>query len=591
MSVLNELYWREAAWLWAILIPFIVLPLIGIWQAQHWGRLVDRQLLPWATETTQNSINKSALTVMALAWVLLIIALAGPRTPQWIPPEAHPDQTILMIVLDLSASMSARDERPNRRQRAINLLQQWPRPHYATGIILYAGHAQLLLPATTDQAIQDYYLSGLETLQQATLGNDLSTALNLAADQFAIQPNNPHTLLLITDGDLDKAAQLKAEAALQKLTQNVTLRILGVGGDEDISVPDHRGGWIHNDQNQTVLSHQQRQWLNTLARLGHGEYRRVSSALEFQQWLASSPPRIPPEEAHRVLWKEWFALPLLIGITLLLGVLLRGKPNTLMLISALTLTLPSPPSQADLLSARQALSQQNYSLAQQLFTAQTGYNARFGEGEACFRLKDNLCAQQAFSRAAWIASNDKDHARAVFNLANSHFRLGDYDQSVVLFEEVQFLKTTLGTQLDLSTEQIDTNLAFAQSLANSVRRQLAKINASIRRLEWRNAASQNRPEDLEKLAMEMNFLQPNPGSSNQSKLPLALVWRGLIRALGGSINSSAPSASSAFQNWGQASDLQPHQTSTALWQRLLEMELGFPAPVETPHRLPGQRPW
>src|SRR5690606_4082420 len=86
-------------------------------------------------------------------WVLGCLALAGP-TWEKLPQPVLQKRDALVVVLDLSLSMTVADVQPSRLQRArykiLDLLQR--RTEGLTGLVAYAGDAHVVTPLTDDTA-------------------------------------------------------------------------------------------------------------------------------------------------------------------------------------------------------------------------------------------------------------------------------------------------------------------------------------------------------------------------------------------------------------------------------------------------------
>src|SRR5690606_14940997 len=87
-------------------------------------------------------------------------------------------------------------------------------------------------------------------------------------------------------------------------------------------------------------------------------------------------------------------------------------------------------------SAFQAYAAGDYAQARQRYAAVPGFAGRMGEGSSAYRLGEFRQAVGLFTQAVLAADSDPARARALFNLANSHYRLEEYDAAVALYREV-----------------------------------------------------------------------------------------------------------------------------------------------------------
>lgn len=590
------LYWREPAWLGAMLLPLLVYGLVRIRRQQQWAQLVDSTLRPWAEAPAGDGLGWARPALLLVAWLLLCLALAGPRTPRWLPPEVKPGVAVVAVV-DLSLSMAARDERPDRRARAQAQLAEWAAgmpEGLQFGLAVYAGHAHRLLMPTTDHELVRHFADELPGIRLPTLGNALDDALRQAAamlDESRGRAVERHVLLL-SDGDLDETAQLAAEAVVADVLQSsaIRLHVIGIGGGEAVGVPRDATEPLVID-GQRVTSRRDGRWLAELAKLGEGGYLAIEDvgARPLREVLGLSAPRIDPDDQQRVLWDEWFGIPLAVGMLLCLIALEGGRSTKIAgaVVATAALVLSSggcdrvTPKARDGAHIGAALQAGDFAQARQLAAAREGYDARFAEGVACYRLEDYPCAMQAFARAAWIAPDDTAHGRAVFNLGNTHFRLGDYEQASVLFAEAGLL--------GISPEDAALNRSFADSLAAAVERQLADIAETQRRAEYR-AAAQDLPDELrDRLAEGITLtdaLRRQPAFATLSADALrAMVERGITRAVVGADGRGAG------RHWVKTSGSKAALGMAGLFNRLLPVETGIVSSADAPYAIEGQRPW
>lgn len=590
------LYWREPAWLGATLLPLLVYGLVHIRRQRQWARLVDPALLPWAEVSAGSRHGWTRPTLLLVTWLLLCVALAGPRTPRWLPPEVKPGVAVVAVV-DLSLSMAARDERPDRRARAEALLADWAAAMPEAlqfGLVVYAGHAHRLLMPTADHGLVRHFIAQLPGIELPTLGNALDDGLRQAAamfDEAAGRSVEKHVLLL-SDGDLDEVAQKAAEAGVADvlLPAAIRLHVIGIGGGEAVGVPRNATEPLVID-GQRVTSRRDGRWLAELASLGRGEYLAIEDvgARALREVLGLSAPRIDPDDQQQVLWDEWFAIPLAVGILLCLIALEGGRSTKIAaaVVATAALVLSSGGCERAVLPVHDvaglgaALQASDYVQVRKISAAREGYDARFAEGVACYRLEDYPCALQAFARAAWVAPDDTARGRAVFNLGNTHFRLGDYTQASVLFAEAGML--------GVSPEDAALNRSFADSLAAAVERQLADIVETQRRAEYRAAARELPDELRDRLAEGITLsdaLRRQPAFATLSADALrAMVAQGITRAVSGADGRGAG------RHWVKTNESKAALGTAGLLNQLLPAETGIVSSADGPYAIAGQRPW
>lgn len=129
-----------------------------------------------------------ALFLVALASLLL--GLARPQATVVLPRE----QATVILTLDSSGSMEARDVEPSRlgamKQAAEEFLNQLP-PKFQVGVVSFAGRAQILAQPTTDRTAVRDAIQSLRASGATAIGDAIVRSLSL--DPRAPSEPSPNT--------------------------------------------------------------------------------------------------------------------------------------------------------------------------------------------------------------------------------------------------------------------------------------------------------------------------------------------------------------------------------------------------------------
>ncbi len=146
---------------------------------------------------------KPILFVLRLAAMSLIItALARPRTVDVSTKTKTTKGIDIVMAIDVSASMLAKDLRPNRLEALKDVAAQFVkgRPNDRIGLVIYAGESFTKTPITSDKSI---VLSSMKdvrydnVLENGTaIGMGLATSVNRLKDSKA----KSKVIILLTDG-------------------------------------------------------------------------------------------------------------------------------------------------------------------------------------------------------------------------------------------------------------------------------------------------------------------------------------------------------------------------------------------------------
>jgi Ca-activated chloride channel family protein len=173
---------------------------------------------------------KPALFVMRiLALSALIIAMARPRTVDISSQTKTTKGIDIVLSIDISSSMLAKDLKPNRMEAlkvvAADFVQS--RPNDRIGLVLYAGEAYTKVPVTSDKAVVIDALLGIQfdnVLQDGTaIGTGLATAVNRLKDSKA----KSKVIILLTDG-VNNSGTIEPETA-SEIAKEYGIKVYTIG--------------------------------------------------------------------------------------------------------------------------------------------------------------------------------------------------------------------------------------------------------------------------------------------------------------------------------------------------------------------------
>ena len=164
-----------------------------------------------------------------LTVALLIVALARPQTSESNETSTTEGVDIVMS-LDISGSMLARDFRPDRITAAKDVAQAFimERPNDRIGLVVFAGESFTQSPLTTDKATLITLLSRVRSgmIEDGTaIGNGLATAVNRLKES----PAKSKVVILLTDGVNNRGQIAPLTAAEIAKTFGIRVYTIGVG--------------------------------------------------------------------------------------------------------------------------------------------------------------------------------------------------------------------------------------------------------------------------------------------------------------------------------------------------------------------------
>ena len=171
----------------------------------------------------------SVLRIVALS--SLIVAMARPRTVDISNKTKTTKGIDIVMAVDVSGSMLAKDLKPNRMEALKRVAADFvgERPNDRIGLVVYASEAYTKTPVTSDKAIVEEAIGSIKydnVLQDGTgIGMGLATAVNRLKDSKA----KSKVIILLTDG-VNNAGFIEPETAADIAKQyGIKVYTIGIG--------------------------------------------------------------------------------------------------------------------------------------------------------------------------------------------------------------------------------------------------------------------------------------------------------------------------------------------------------------------------
>lgn len=186
-------------WLFVPLGICILLAVLGNAAPRRWRKLVPAHLQPYLFSKGSTWAPLLPLVFLAIMGTLAIIGIAGPAWHRTIVPGQRV-QAVVLVAMDLSASMNATDIQPTRLERAKMKLKDFLhcQPGAKCGLLAYAGTPHLVMPFTRDSKLIDLQASSLSSKVIPVPGTN-TTLLLQYVDTLLRPVLAPSTVLLLTD--------------------------------------------------------------------------------------------------------------------------------------------------------------------------------------------------------------------------------------------------------------------------------------------------------------------------------------------------------------------------------------------------------
>jgi Ca-activated chloride channel family protein len=298
-------------WLLALLaLPLLVLLLRRAARAADaWRRAVDPHLLPHLLERDGAHDRRRGMWIAAAAYVLAVLALAG---PSWRESEQPLWQSRVptVIAVDLSSASLAADVPPSRlAQMRSSVAERLARhPGGPLALVAFAGDAFTVTPLTEDVANIELFLDALQPDVMPVDGQAVDRAIAWSRELMERAGFTRGHIVLMTDR-ADSAAQ---RAAAEARGAGYTVSAVGLGSARGAEVRTAAGVLVRVALDEDSL--------RSLARAGGGRYARLgeSEARAFDPPGAADSASADGRARARVRQDDgYWLVPLVMLLTLL----------------------------------------------------------------------------------------------------------------------------------------------------------------------------------------------------------------------------------------------------------------------------------
>lgn len=233
-----------------------------------------------APKTIRYYLRHIVFLLFILAFTAFTAVLARPQSSDsW--ENVTTEGIDIVISLDISTSMLARDFTPNRLEAAKNVAMEFisGRQYDRMGLVVFAGEAFTQCPLTTDRAVLLNLFKDITTgmIEDGTaIGNGLATSVARLKDSDAIS----RVVILLTDGENNSGEIAPLTAAEIARTFGIRVYTIGVGsiGTAPYPVQTPYGTQLHD-----VEVRIDEEMLQEISNITGGRYFRATSNMKLQE--------------------------------------------------------------------------------------------------------------------------------------------------------------------------------------------------------------------------------------------------------------------------------------------------------------------
>lgn len=412
---------------------------------EKWGQLRDVAL--------QNQQEKSSIIfrwMAVLFYALLFFAFANPRYGQETTSTTTEVKDIF-IAIDLSKSMDATDLPPSRlevaKKRIIQFLEDMKGSRIA--LVLFAGESYLGMPLTTDYVSAVSMVSSLNTGQMATQGTNIGEAAKIAQEAKKRMGQGDAIFLLITDGEDHEAG---ATSAMEEIADNgFDVFIAGIGTEQGGTIMDSEGV-VTDDDGNVVRTQLNADLIKEMAKKSNGTILDANDKNWSSKVDAALKNNLKSGTVERkyTSYKSYAHVPLLLACLVLCGGFYLSRisfSKKLMILLIIGLSTSSKIEAQDpkpFVEGNQLYQSEKYQEAQKKYEdglkTKEDARARYNLGNSQYKEGNWDEAIQNFEKATKTLPNKDQQANAWHNLGNAHYQKGQMEEAIEAYKQALRLR-------------------------------------------------------------------------------------------------------------------------------------------------------
>lgn len=216
---------KEFLWLLA------VIPVLVFWYVlknrKQTAQLSVSSVQGFKKTSVWTTIKHLLFGLRIIAVILIVCALARPQTVEVSSKTKTTRGVDIVMAIDVSASMLAKDLKPNRLEALKNVAADFikGRPNDRIGLVEYAGESYTKTPITSDKSIVLQSLKGIKYNTIITGGTAIGMGLATAVNRIKDSRAKSKIIILLTDGvnnagfiDPQTASELALEYSIKTYT-------------------------------------------------------------------------------------------------------------------------------------------------------------------------------------------------------------------------------------------------------------------------------------------------------------------------------------------------------------------------------------
>lgn len=374
----------------------------------------------------------------------------------------------VVIALDVSKSMWARDFSPNRLEAAKSMVNGLidKMPDNRIGLVVFAGKAYLQMPLTSDHSAAKLFVNTADPNNIPQPGTVISEAMKTAALAFNNKERKFKSVVLVSDGeDHDPTA---ASTARDMAEQGIMINTVGIGSAQGAAIIDPATGQPKPDaMGQVINSRLNEPELKEIASTTHGIYVKMDDPASAVNTLLGQLGKVKKEDLSDISLMNftsyylWFGIPMLLFLLIELLTGDRKKENkqpapakgpgtsfpTGLFLVVFLLTGIHSRAQTTLQEANQLYRTGQYPLAETQYrkigeAQPQNEKSRYNLALAQYRLGKKDSSLSTFEKGIALTDNAGIKSKSYYNQGVIKTTEGKLDESIEMYKQALRLDPT-----------------------------------------------------------------------------------------------------------------------------------------------------
>jgi len=228
-----------------LLLPALVLGYRALQRrpTKYAVRYTNLDVLAGVVETTWSWRRHAGIALFLLALGALLVGFARPSVNRL----ADREEATIVLVIDVSGSMQAKDVEPTRLEAAQEVVREFMKglpERFQVGVVAFSETAEVAAPATEDRQLAVDAIDYLYPQRGTAIGDGIARGVEVArvAEAGRAATERPVAILLLSDGSQTEGLLLPLEGAARAKSFKIPVYTIALGTPEGVVEFNRFGG-------------------------------------------------------------------------------------------------------------------------------------------------------------------------------------------------------------------------------------------------------------------------------------------------------------------------------------------------------------